>query len=281
MSTDLGLERALTSLGGHLDYPPTPPFAEAVTARIGERDAERAAGARPRRWPLAGWSRRRLVVVAVALLLLLAALLATPAVARRVGVRGITIHLGGPAPTVTTSPAPSSSAPGSSATTLPSGGGPLGLGQRVTLAQARSAVRFPVVVPTDPALGPPDAVYVAGDVPDGRVSLVWRPRPGLPASRLTGVGLLVTEFRGQSYAGKVAGPGTQVETVTVPGATGEAFWLSGGPHILGFMDKNGDFQQDTLRLAGPTLVWQSGDLTLRLEGNVSKQTAIRIAASMR
>jgi len=290
MSADLGLERALTSLGGHLDYPPTPPLAEAVLTRIREAEAERAPRpapvARPpaslrRWWRWSGGSRRRLMVVAVAVLLLVAALLATPAVARRVGLRGITIHLGGPAPTVTTAPAPSSAAPGGSVTTLPSGGGPLGLGHRVTLEQARTEVRFPVQVPNDPALGPPDAVYVAQDIPGGRVSMVWQPRAGLPASRFTGVGLLLTEFSGQGYGGKIAGPGVQVEAVSVAGADGDAYWITGVPHIFGFSDQDGQFRQDTLRLAGPTLIWQSGNLTLRLEGNLSKEAAIRIADSMR
>lgn len=54
MSTDLGLERALTDLGAHLDYPPTPPLAETVLARIaGAAGVERAL--RPARWR---WPRR-------------------------------------------------------------------------------------------------------------------------------------------------------------------------------------------------------------------------------
>ena len=38
---------------------------------------------------------------------------------------------------------------------------------------------------------------------------------------------------------------------------------------------------DTLRLAGNTLIWHHGDVLVRLEADVSKATALRIARSMR
>src|SRR5207248_3117270 len=71
MSTDLGLERALANLGAHLDYPPTPPLAEAVLARISGTEADADAEARLERaprgargargaagaWPRGRWSR--------------------------------------------------------------------------------------------------------------------------------------------------------------------------------------------------------------------------------
>lgn len=37
----------------------------------------------------------------------------------------------------------------------------------------------------------------------------------------------------------------------------------------------------TLRLAGSTLLWTHGEQTLRLEGQLSKAEALRVAASMR
>ena len=36
-----------------------------------------------------------------------------------------------------------------------------------------------------------------------------------------------------------------------------------------------------MRLAGPTLVWRRGDLTLRLEADVTKSRALEIARSVR
>lgn len=277
MSSDQRLERALTDLGAHLEYPQTPPLAETVAARLAEakpkaepkaRAGQRLALPRPGR----AWSRRRLVVVAVALLLVTAALLASPAVARRLGLRGVSIQLGGPTP----------SAPSVTATSRPpdAGRAGLGLGERVTLEQARQRVGFRILLPAMPELGPPDEVYVSGDIPDGRVDLVWLARPGLPASPHTGVGLLITQFRGQIEVKKVLdNPQAQVERLVVGGRAG--YWIGGPAHGLFFYDRNGRPMESTFRDAGPTLVWESSDATVRLEGPTSRDDALRIANSMR
>jgi hypothetical protein len=204
-----------------------------------------------------------------AVLLAAAVLVASPgtreAVARRLGLRGIGIDVGGPPPpTVTTTPG----------TRLD-----LGLGDRVTLEEARRRVGFPVLVPG--ALGPPDAVFVDETVPPGgRVDLVYRARPGLPASPFTDAGLLITQFKGQptgEFLKKVTAMGV-VEPVTVGGEPG--YWFSGEPHFFTYIDAAGNFREEETRLAGNTLIWQRGDLTLRLEGDIPKDEAIRIAESM-
>jgi hypothetical protein len=279
--TQLELERALTDLGARLEHPPTPALAEAVTARLAERPARARAGGGHRRGragagPLVAWWRagpgwRRLAVTALALLVVAAGIVvATPgareAVARRLGLRGVAIHLGGPA-----------------ATTPPQRPGPadlrLGLGRPVSLRQARAGVAFPLLVPSVPGLERPDAVYLSTDVPGGRVDLVYRARPGLPASPFTGAGLLITQFRAEPVVEKFATPTTKLERVTVAGETG--YWFAGGAHSFAFLDRDGVVRQETSRLAGSTLVWPHGSLTLRLEGQLSKPEALRIAASMR
>jgi hypothetical protein len=125
-------------------------------------------------------------------------------------------------------------------------------------------------------------VFVSEVVPPGgRVDLVWRARPGLPASGFTDAGLLITEFRGQTtpeFIKKVAVAG-QVEFLEVDGEP--AYWFSGEPHFFTYRDSAGTFREEQTRLAGNTLIWQRGDLTLRLEGELSKEEAIRIAESMR
>jgi hypothetical protein len=265
---ELDLEAALADLGANLAFPPTPDLAGTVTARL-----ERAP-ARPRRrrvWP-GGW--RRLAVAGLAVVLLaVAVLVASPgtreAVARRLGLRGIGVELGGtPPPTVTTTP--------------PGGRLDLGLGQRVTLGQARRRTGFPVLVPTAAGFQRPDAVFVDKTVPGGgRVDLVYRARPGLPASPFTDAGLLITQFRGQPEPGflkKIVGAG-MVKEVTVGGQPG--YFFSGEPHFFSYQDPSGGFREERTRLAGNTLIWQRGDLTLRLEGQVSQAEAIRIAESMR
>jgi hypothetical protein len=265
--TELELERALADLGAHLEQPPTPPLAAAVMARIAERPTP-ARGLRRARLPRRGW--RRVAVAALALLVLATGIVvATPsareAVARRLGLLGVEIHLGGPAPTGTT-PRPGASAD-------------LGLGRRVTLAQARAAVGFPILVPTAPGFERPDAVYLGSDPPGGRVDLVYLPRPGLRASPFTNVGLLITEFEAKLFTEKFAKTATRVEQVTVDHEQG--YWLSGEPHGFVYQDRNGNLQEETARLAGSTLLWAHGTLTLRLEGQLSKQEALRLAESMR
>jgi hypothetical protein len=274
---ELDLERALADLAAALEFPPTPDLAAAVTARLGEASAAAPAppspAARARRWlaGLAGW--RRLAAAGLAVVLLAAAVLvASPgtreAVARRLGLRGIGVELGGPPPPTVT--------------TTPGGRLELGLGDRVTLEEARRRVDWPVLVPAAAGLGQPDAVYVNEAVPSGgRVDLVYRARPGLPPSPFTDVGLLITEFQGQptpEFLKKVTAMGV-VEQVAVGGEPG--YWFSGEPHFFTYRDAAGTLREEQTRLAGNTLIWQRGDLTLRLEGELPKEEAIRIAESMR
>src|SRR5215217_4358201 len=165
---ELDLERALADLATSLEFPVTPDLAAAVSARLEQAPAP--APARRRWWPagLVGW--RRLAVAGLAAVLLAAAVLvASPgtreAVARRLGLRGIGVQIGGPPPpTVTTRPGERLD---------------LGLGQRVTLEEARRRVGFPVLVPAAAGFRQPAAVYVNEHVPaGGRVDLVYRARPG-------------------------------------------------------------------------------------------------------
>jgi hypothetical protein len=271
---ELELERVLADLGAHLDFPATPDLAVAVAARLGEAAAaEPVAAGRPAWWRRPpGW--RRLALAGLAAVVLAAAVLvASPgtreAVARRLGLRGVEIRIGGerPAPTVTT---------------RPGGRLDLGLGERVTLAEARRRVSFPVLLPAAAGFQAPDAVFVDRDrPPGGRVDLVYRARPGLPPSQFTDAGLLVTQFRGRltdDFIKKVT-VGGLVEQVEVAGQPG--YWFSGEPHFYTYRDARGGVVDEQTRLAGNTLVWQAGEQTLRLEGQLPKEEALRIAESMR
>jgi hypothetical protein len=67
--------------------------------------------------------------------------------------------------------------------------------------------------------------------------------------------------------------------VQVAGRPG--YWFSGEPHFFTFQDRAGEVTDESTRLAGNTLVWQAGAQTLRLEGQLPRQEALRIAGSMR
>jgi hypothetical protein len=89
------------------------------------------------------------------------------------------------------------------------------------------------------------------------------------------VRLLLTEFRGQAFVDKLIQPGAKVEMVDVGD---QGAWFE-EPHVVAFRDSRGNFRESTARLVGKTLFWQQGDVTLRLEGDLSKEQALRIARS--
>ena len=51
----------------------------------------------------------------------------------------------------------------------------------------------------------------------------------------------------------------------------------GAPHVVMFQTRSGRVQEFTTRLAGNVLVWTRGDLTLRLEGELTKERALQLA----
>ena len=296
--SEAGIERALLALRHHLEYPPTPPLARSVRRAL--------EGPRPRSRPWATGlpGRRGLAVTLAALLLVVTLALAPPVrvVAERLGLRGIFLVELAPssgmplisdpaatsAPPATPSPTPGDRRMGersgeAMASPTPSDPGrALRLGEPVTMDEARRRAPYRILVPTLPELGEPDLVYVSGPGNAPRVALIYEARPGLPAVEETGVGLLVVQFRGDlepGTFGKGLGPGARLEAVVVDGDRG--FWIEGQAHLFFYRDEHGQFREETFRLAANTLLWERGDLTLRLEGALSKDEALRIATSMR
>jgi hypothetical protein len=158
----------------------------------------------------------------------------------------------------------------------------LGLGSRTTLAGAQSQVSWHVTVPS--RLGDPDEVYLqlppTGSA-KGEVTLVYSTRPDIPVAGETGVSVLVTEARGavdRNFFGKMLGPGTTVDDVTVAGHGG--FWIAGSLHDFYFTDANGSWRSETMRLATNTLILDVGGTIVRIEGNMTKAQALEIAASL-
>jgi hypothetical protein len=155
---------------------------------------------------------------------------------------------------------------------------PLDLGRRTTLADAQSKVRFTIALPAE--LGDPDAVYVVTGIPGGEVALAYSPRPGIPLVKQTGLGVLITEFRGDLIPGfltKGVGPGTTLQETSVNGDPG--WWIAGEPHEV-FVRVEGSDQLETLRMAANTLIWDHAGVTYRIESGLSRADAFRIAAGL-
>jgi hypothetical protein len=273
---DRTLERLVVEAGSLVEYPVLPDLSVAVGRRIRQAPT-------PSRWSLGSFRLRlrgalRPVLqpawqpVAVSLIVLIALLSGTLALsptARRavadwLGLRGVRIQ----------------HSPTSPASALPLGTG-LNLGEKLTLAQAQARVPYRIELPRVPELGPPDAVYLRRGNFDPQVTLLWHARPGLPKARETGEGLLLTQFRATidaDFIKKITFQTTRLEFTNVNG--GDAFWIAGPPHQLAFVDADGNLLPDTVRLAGNVLLWEQGDLTLRIEGNLTKAQALRIASSV-
>ena len=92
--------------------------------------------------------------------------------------------------------------------------------------------------------------------------------------------LLVTEARGavdQNFFGKMIGPGTTLEAVTIAGHQG--YWIAGAPHDFFFTDVDGNFRNETMRMATNTLLLDEGGTVVRIEGNLTKAQAVAIGTS--
>ena len=260
--SDAPLETALRDLGTAIDYPRTPDLGAVVRRELTTRAPRRLGWPGPR--PL-----RLVLAIATALAIAVGVVLAVPpardAVARFFHLSGVGIQR---VPVVPTPPAPGSLEG-------------LDLGEPIPLRDADRRAGFHVLVPA--SLPKPDRVFLYQDGLLREVTLVYAPGPGLPATRIPGAAVLLSEFRGglrSEYLGKVVGPGTTVLDVTVGGSNG--YWLEGAPHEVIYQEPGSDrLSVRPLRLAGNTLLWPAAALTLRLESGLDRDSAIAVGASAR
>ncbi|MGH3716715.1 MAG: hypothetical protein ACRDT4_25140 [Micromonosporaceae bacterium] len=199
--------------------------------------------------PRRSWLRRRWPALVAALLgLLLVGVLAPPVratVAEWLGLGGVVVRHDPDPPPASAPPPPTA-------------------GTGLTLAEARRLVGFTPLLPRD--LGTPDGVEVSAD---RRVlSLTWH-RGGDGVLRLD-------QFDGRldpSFAKSVHG---DIEWVKVGGTS--AWWIP-RPHEVVVLAPDGTERREQARLAGKTLIWQYGSVTLRLEGDLTRDRAVAIAES--
>jgi hypothetical protein len=253
------LESRLAELRAQTSWPATPDVVPRVLAAI---DAERAAGVVPpatrKRW------LRPLPALGIALLLLLAATAAVPparsAVLRWLGIKGTTIHRVERLPHATT-------------------GAPLHLGSPTSLAAAQRAAGFRIRVPR--SLGASDQVLVAKRGATHAVTLLYRPRAGLPA--LPGqpqIGALLTEFIGRStpFIDKMIPEAARVVPATVAGHRG--YWLE-DPHVVIVQYGAGAITPEPRRrVGGSVLLWEAPPLSLRLESRLDRAKAVALAGEL-
>jgi hypothetical protein len=194
--------------------------------------------------------RRTLVLALAAVLLLAGVAMAVPAtrhaILRVLGLRGVSIERVHRLPP------------------LPAGAGArLGLGKRIPVARAQHAAGFTALV-----LPHATAAYLDRDVPGGRISL------------LSGRALII-EFRGTTmpFIFKLLAPGSRANRVRVN--RGPGVYIYGAPHEVIFQNSTGQVTTDRIRLAGNVLLWQQGQLTLRIEGTRTLQQALTLARSLR
>lgn len=148
---------------------------------------------------------------------------------------------------------------------------PLDLAGATTLDQARGQAGFPVRLPAyPPDLGPPQHVFLQ-HLDGPMVALVWTDPARRDRVRLALFEMTSSVFVYKSNARIVA------ET-TVHG--NRAIWTE-GPYYVEIL-REGQVVYEMRRLVtGNTLIWTEGNITYRLESDLSLDEAVRVAESLR
>jgi hypothetical protein len=140
-----------------------------------------------------------------------------------------------------------------------------GLGIRMSLSEAERIVGFRLALPQFEH-GRPGRVYVR----DAQLASVIVRAHGEP--------VLLSEFRSANpeFLRKSTATETRVEPVRVDGEPG--LWIEGGTHVLIY--PGGSTEPGAVLIRGNVLLWVHRNLTLRLEGELSKGEALRLGKSI-
>ncbi len=263
------LEQALVRAGRGIAYPATPGLAARVRATLEAEQRRRIV-----------WLPRPAFIALAALVIAFALLIAFPetrdALAQFLGLRTIRIIPVTPTTTPqslgTRSPVavvPVTATPQSGVPTLT----PVPRIQccETTLADAQAKSRFKILLPPSQS---PNLVYLQSIPSFGidaqQVILVFGD-PRAPQFTL---------FEATNFLyGKMVSGGTVIEETQVKRQ--RALWLTGAPHLLVYLDANGQPRFDSERSVNAnTLAWEIGEVTYRLETPLSKEEAIRLAESL-
>lgn len=195
-------------------------------------------------------------------------------VVRLLRIGAVRLHFDVPAPTDNPPDMTSTTPSGNGQPPLPGPDGSLpgisfldGLEGETSLEDARVRAGFDVVIPSHPAdLGPPDRVFVQ-DQGGSTVLLVWLSPDG------AGVRLLLQELSAGSWGLKKVEL-MQVQAAEVDGQP--AIWAT-GPYVLLYANGAAVEQRS---VGGHALIWESDEVTFRLESDLELVDAIRIAESL-
>jgi hypothetical protein len=265
---DRELESELRELGALIDYPPTPDLAGSAREAL-----EEEANDQPRRtwmtFPAIRWA-----AVAAAFVLVVAVPSLSPGLRATIGDWFVTqgVYNAGEPAFEAGSPERQTEAGAPRAGESKSGESlaPRFSGEMITLREARSRMDGALLLPRTPSLGKPDEVYANGTFGKDGIVLVYR--DGLPPLGDTEFSLVLTETPGEMGPAYLSGKttaGSDLERVNVDGGPG--YWGSAG-RIPSAMDPH---------LPGNVLLWEQGSVALRLEADVHREQAIRIAESVR
>jgi hypothetical protein len=260
---DRELERELRELGALIDYPPTPDVARAARNVLEEEE-----NSRPQRLRMAFPTMRWAAVVA-AFVLVVAVPTLSPHLRATISDWFVAEDIqsaGGPAVEAGSSERQSEAgAPpaGVSKSDTSPALAPRFSGERISLREARARMDGALLLPRTTKLGKPEEIYAGGTSRKDGLGLVYR--EGLPPLGDTGISLVLTEVPGDLEPAYLRGKTTveaDLERVSVDGDPG--YWSAAGH-----------------RLPGHVLLWEQGGVALRLEADVQKEQAIRIAESVR
>lgn len=239
-----------------LGHPPVGSATSSVPAarpggwRVGRAD-ELAARLRV---AFAGRGRRAVAVAVVVLLGLVAAPPVRAAVAEWFGFGGVRVRIEpGSAPS-TAPPPPTVPAPSASPDVTVGG----------SLSDAAAVLGFAPLVPAE--LGPPEGIELSAD--RRLVSMSWSRGPD-------GV------VRLDQWAAELDGLFAKTAPSAQFTSVGENFalWFE-TPHEVVLLAPDGSTRTESARLAGQTLIWRTATATLRLEGDLTLDRAVEIAASV-
>jgi hypothetical protein len=136
------------------------------------------------------------------------------------------------------------------------------LGEKLPLAKAEQRLGFRFLLP--PSAHPTTAYLLGG------MASVLLERSGRP--------LVLSEFRTPipELVKKVVGPSTLVSEVRVGAAPG--LWVEGATHFL-YVRRGGGVAETPLAVHGNVLLWVRDGLVLRLQGQLDRRDALRVARS--